>query len=178
MKTTKFIFTLCLVGCTLISCNPYQEEGRKELKQQADNLASFLTDNYSVGDSVFFQTPDGETEGFVVRENGMDEINEVTLIEDEEPEYFLLGYVLCTELKSEKNSIKVIIHIMRDYKSNIETTAAINLIGLNYVSLPNTAILYDDVTIACEWQNSSCILQRNVGLTKIKGENYSWELVK
>ena len=63
MKRTKILFSLYILCCALISCDgrgnnlkePTQMEF-EQLKAEAIELATYLTDNYTVGDSIFFKT--------------------------------------------------------------------------------------------------------------------------
>ena len=79
MKRTKILFSLYILCCALISCDgrgnnlkePTQMEF-EQLKAEAIELATYLTDNYTVGDSIFFKTETGETEGFIVENRTLD----------------------------------------------------------------------------------------------------------
>ena len=66
MKVQHSLLAIMLTCSMLVSCNQ-NEPNQEEMKQTAQELATFLSDNYQVGDSVFFETETGETEGFVVQ---------------------------------------------------------------------------------------------------------------
>lgn len=112
MKTSKFIFTLCIVGCALFSCNPISPEEKDEMKKKALELATYLTDNYTVGDSVFFErriNPFAEypdmIEGFVVTQNYFSDYSDY--FSGEDGSFNTKGYQMGTVLQNANNKIEV-----------------------------------------------------------------------
>ena len=108
MKKLLFLLFAASAVC-LISCNdplPTQEE-LKALEEKAFELRTFLTDNYTEGDSIFFQRETGEIEGFVVKANYCDR-SDVSI----PPEGYIgkfdivtTDYKLRTYLKSAENVV-------------------------------------------------------------------------
>ena len=88
MKHYKFIISLCIIGCAMMACGkrntPNEPTGNEDPKEQsmlerAQEFATFLTDNYQKGDSVYFthtivSTSESFREGFAVTVNEFHEL--------------------------------------------------------------------------------------------------------
>ena len=126
MKAIHLIFSIMLTCSMLVSCNP-NEPTPEELKQKALELATYLSDNYQVGDSVFFETETGETEGFVVQGNEF-----IPLQISNEPDYgedvkFILeGYYISTVFKSENTNFLVELFLKSNEYPKVICRASIN----------------------------------------------------
>lgn len=196
MKRTKILFSLYILCCALISCDgsgnnlkePTQMEF-EQLKAEAIELATYLTDNYTVGDSIFFKTETGETEGFIVELNYFEELAEVFEAEgddkemgddedDKGEEIFsnnVVGYKMCTALKNENAHIQVkLFYMLENGKTYIEGTIVLNK---NY-DLDRSYTTRDGETIKIMVADKSCILQKLVGIVKVCGNQHSWELIQ
>lgn len=79
MKTPRILYYLCIIACTLMSCNRISPDWQDEMDMQVAELSTFLNDNYTIGDSVYFQNWQRNSilneyipkdiRGFVVTEN-------------------------------------------------------------------------------------------------------------
>lgn len=151
-----------------------EEEQTKELKETAIELASFLTDNYSQGDSIFFNTDDGAIEGFVVEQNYYEELTE--LIEPEEGEevgIYVTGYKMQTILRSKNNTIMVQLFCTREGKGIcIDGAVVIN----NQYSTSRSDIETTAASISIKVGNQTCVLQKGIGITNVRNGQYSWSL--
>ena len=74
MKQTKFIISLLLATCLFASCHnndgPSKDDVKK-MKETAEEWKPYLSDNYQIGDSIYFlrtdlATQETQVEGFVV----------------------------------------------------------------------------------------------------------------
>ena len=108
MKVQHSLLAIMLTCSMLVSCNQ-NEPNQEEMKQTAQELATFLSDNYQVGDSVFFETETGETEGFVVLGNEFTPLLISNEPEDfgEDVKFILEGYYISTVFKSENTNFLV-----------------------------------------------------------------------
>ena len=199
MKATKFLFSLCILCCALMSCNgqgnnpeePAQEE-LKQMKAEALELATYLTDNYIVGDSIFFKTETGETEEFRVELNYFEELSETIEAEggdkeegddddDDEgdgEETFstnVVGFKMSTVLQSKNTSIQVqLSYMLEDKETYIEGILVIN----KRPDLDRSYTTKEDEIIKITIADKSCTLQKNVGIVKVYGNQHSWELIQ
>ena len=108
MKVQHSLLAIMLTCSMLVSCN-LNEPTPEELKKKALELATYLSDNYQVGDSVFFETETGETEGFVVLGNEFTPLLISNEPEDfgEDVKFILEGYYISTVFKSENTNFLV-----------------------------------------------------------------------
>lgn len=198
MKATKFLFSLCILCCALMSCNgkgnnpeePTQEE-LKQLKAEALELATYLTDNYNVGDSIFFKTETGETEGFIVELNYFEELSEIIEAEggdketgddddddeegDENFSVNVVGYKMSTVLQSKNTSIQVqLSYMLEDKETYVEGILVIN----KRPDLDRSYTTKEDEIIKIMIADKSCTLQKNVGIVKVYGNQHFWELIQ
>ena len=173
MKKINSFLAIMLMCSVLASCNqnvPNQEE----MKQKALELASFLTDNYSQGDSIFFKTETGNTEGFIVEQNRFDELY-ISSEPDRGEEFKLLpgSYIMGTILRSHKNRIFVSI--------NCSMTSN-EVYGVLYINdeldLDDSNLINKDETLTISIADKSCVMQKNIGITAITGGKRTWTLIK
>ena len=108
MKVQHSLLAIMLTCSMLVSCN-LNEPTPEELKKKALELATYLSDNYQVGDSVFFETETGETEGFVVQVSEFFPMQISNEPEDfgEDVKFILEGYFISTVFKSENTNFLV-----------------------------------------------------------------------
>lgn len=198
MKATKLFFSLCILCCALMSCKgkantpeaPTQEK-LKELKAEALVLATYLTDNYTVGDSIFFKTETDETEGFIIELNYFQELAEIIEAEGDDKEtdddddddeegdenfsINVAGYKILTVLQSKATHIQVQLFCMlEDGKTYIEGALVLN----KKYDLDRSYTTKDDETIKIMIADKSCTLQKNVGIVTVYGNQHSWELIQ
>lgn len=196
MKRIKLL-SLCILCFALMSCNgkgnnpeePTQVDS-KQLKAKALELATYLTNNYTVGDSIFFKTETGETEEFIVELNNFEELTEIVEAEGgdkemgdddndvEGQETFstnVVGYKMYTALQSKNTHIQAqLFYMLEDGKTYIEGTIVLNK---KYDS-DRSYTTKDDKTIKIMIADKSCTLQKNVGIVKVYGNQHSWVLIQ
>ena len=165
------VILLSIIGC-LVSCKSKESEpeqpappSQSPLTEKAKDVATFLTDNYAVGDSVFFRRETGDTEGFKVT------YNRFSANED------LSEYLLETSMESEKNSFDIRISITEPLKDFIYLDG---IFSLNHDSdmKPNifTTDRGDSITIATNL-GKCCTLRRNVGVGFVFQKQLHWDLI-
>ena len=181
MKTIKVLLALCITCCMFVACKSKNEPHQVTLKEKAEEVAAYLTDNYAVGDSVFFVTETGETEGFIVTINYFVELTQIPDFEwgEPEPEEELIGYKLLTELKSNKDTLLIEISVDEPQKGvvGVEGSIAINHkfdVEFNLT----TKMAGDSITISYPSYDKSCTLRKNVGLTRVQNNSSTWDLIQ
>ena len=177
MKAIHLIFSIMLMCCMLVSCNQ-NEPNQEEMKQTAQELATFLSDNYQEGDSVFFVTETGETEGFVVQVSEffpMQISNEPDFGED--VKFILEGYRIATALKS-KNTLLFVKLELNSFTPpvypEVNGTVRINGDWGDSNVEPITTVKEDIVYI--DNGDMHCTLAKNVGLVQVSGKGHTWTL--
>jgi len=185
MKTIKVLLALCLTCCMLMSCKSKDSEPNQpvqiNLKEKAEEVATYLTDNYNVGDSVFFITETGETEGFIVTQNYFLELIYTPEYDfgEPEPEPVLSGYKLSTEMKSKKDTFWIEMFIDEPQMGvvGVEGSIAINhKFDVEFNLITNMA--GDSITIVYPSYDKSCTLRKNVGLTRVQNNSSTWDLIQ
>ena len=174
MKAIHLIFSIMLTCSMLVSCNP-NEPTPEELKQKALELATYLADNYQVGDSVFFETETGETEGFVVQGNEF-----IPLLISNEPDYgedvkFILeGYYISTVFKSENTNFLVELFLKSNEYPKVICRASIN----DWMYFEEPVIIVTEESIFFCQSDIRFTLSKNVGLVQVSGKGHTWTLKK
>lgn len=172
MKAIHLIFSIMLTCSMLVSCNP-NEPTPEELKQKALELATYLSDNYQVGDSVFFETETGETEGFVVQGNEF-----IPLQISNEPDYgedvkFILeGYYISTVFKSENTNFLVELFLKSNEYPKVICRASIN----DWMYFEEPVITVTEESIFFCQSDIRFTLSKNVGLVQVSGKGHTWTL--
>ena len=180
MKTIKVLLALCITCCMFVACKSKNEPHQVTLKEKAEEVAAYLTDNYAVGDSVFFVTETGETEGFIVTINYFVELTEIHAYSpEEEPDTVLTGYQMSTEMKSEKDTLLIEISVDEPQMGvvGVEGSIAINHkfdVEFNLT----TKMAGDSITISYPSYDKSCTLRKNVGLTRVQNNSSTWDLIQ
>ena len=193
MKRIKFISILCLVVCLGASCdnnNGPSKDDIKKRKETAQNWMPYLTDNYQVGDSVYFlrtdlATKETQVEGFVVEtsiffERGYEEEDDLLSYRDEENatfSYVIDGYSDEVILKNTGSFLYVNLSV--SYDGEEDTFYEYCRLNINFNScfeVPHYMIDPDYINVTtC---SDSCTMQRNVGIIKFSNDQYSWESIK
>ncbi|MBQ9296906.1 MAG: hypothetical protein IJ204_06870 [Paludibacteraceae bacterium] len=193
MKRIKFISILCLVVCLGASCdnnNGPSKDDIKKMKETAQNWMPYLTDNYQVGDSVYFlrtdlATKETQVEGFVVEtsiffERGYEEEDDLLSYRDEENatfSYVIDGYSDEVILKNTGSFLYVNLSV--SYDGEEDTFYEYCRLNINFNScfeVPHYMIDPDYINVTtC---SDSCTMQRNVGIIKFSNDQYSWESIK
>jgi hypothetical protein len=182
MKKLLFLLFAASAVC-LISCNdplPTQEE-LKALEEKAFELRTFLTDNYTEGDSIFFQRETGEIEGFVVKANYFDRLDESRSPEGYIGEFYTVtpGYKLRTYLKSAENALDVMFSCSRNNKKiYVDGMCRIRNEEHSYDELPICQTTIGEDTIRITTGEIECILIKNIGIVKIAENQNTWGLVQ
>ena len=150
------------------------------LKETAEEVATYLTDNYAVGDSVFFLTQTGEMEGFIVKLNYFMEMKEIVTPEwGEEPKERSDGYQLSTKMESAKDTFWIVMFVTESPKGYacVEGNIYIN----NKYEWDNNNITKmegDSITIQYPSLDKSYTLRKNVGLTRVQNNSSTWDLIQ
>lgn len=183
MKSIRTVEVFCILFlCSvLISCEentPTPPTGKQteDLKEKALALSSFLTANYSEGDSLFFETESGATEGFVVKQNDFEELTEIIEVEvGEEFTTCVAGYRMQTILQSKSNVVMVLMFYMLGEKENeIDGTVVIN----DVYSTERSSTAIDDCTLSITIEDKECTLKKGVGITSIINGSQCWNLLQ
>ena len=184
MKTKLFIISSCIIASTLMACgnrnNPDVE--KRQMTKRAQELATFLTDNYQKGDSVFFMhtdllTNEKNKEGFVVNSCVFQD-----LIDEEEPETFeqeinmvFWGYMLTASLQSKENILYVnITHRKVDGRIRTEGFFILNGRWDNW----DCRMTEQGDEIRLSFNDTYCVLKKNIGIVSFCNEDDQWELVE
>lgn len=183
MKHLNYLFLMCIMCCTLISCNdplPTQEE-LKAIEEQALELKTFLTDNYTEGDSIFFQRETGEIEGFVVKANYFDRLDVSIPPEGYIGKFDIVttGYKLRTYLKSAENALDVMFSCsINNKKLEVYGMCRIRNEEHSYDELPICQTTIGEDTIRTTIGEIESILVKNIGIVKVAENQNTWELVQ
>lgn len=173
-----FYVLLAATFCLFTSCEPDYPE---EIDVQARFLASYLTNVYSVGDSVYFTKEDGQIEGFVVTKNEMEKSSKfITGYEEEEWEeegMNLRTYMalLTTQFKNSQHTITIYLNYRHEGGSGFcGGTVCYGKNTLDVWSAPwgVDADFFVDITkenyiyLSGE-RSTSCFLHPNIGVVSI-----------
>ena len=178
------VILLSIIGC-LVSCKSKESEPEQpvqiNLKEKAEEVATYLTDNYNVGDSVFFLTETGETEGFVIKNNYFREIIDVAEPEwgDPDPEEVVIGYNMSTLMESEKDTFWIELFV-NDPQTRYATVDGGIDINHKYIvdDFLTLNMAGDSITIVYPTYDKSCTLRKNVGLTRVQNNSSTWDLIQ
>ena len=168
----KKLFLFAVMAVVLVSCNQ-NEPTPEELKQKALELATYLSDNYQVGDSVFFVTETGETEGFVVQVSEffpMQISNEPDFGED--VKFILEGYYISTVFKSENTNFLVELFLKSNEYPKVICRAYIN----DWMYFEEPVITVTEESIFFCQSDIRFTLSKNVGLVQVSGKGHTWTL--
>ena len=173
MKVQHSLLAIMLTCSMLVSCN-LNEPTPEELKKKALELATYLSDNYQVGDSVFFETETGETEGFVVLGNEFTPLLISNEPEDfgEDVKFILEGYYISTVFKSENTNFLVDLLLKSNEYPKVICRASIN--DWMYFEEPITTVKEDFVYI--DNGDMHCTLSKNIGIVQVSGKGHTWTL--
>ena len=175
MKVQHSLLAIMLTCSMLVSCNQ-NEPNQEEMKQTAQELATFLSDNYQEGDSVFFVTETGETEGFVVQVSEFFPM-QISNEPDFGEEYKLIfqGYRIATALKS-KNTLLYVKLELNSLTPPVypEVNGTVRINGDWGNVEPITTVKEDIVYI--DNGDMHCTLAKNVGLVQVSGKGHTWTL--
>ena len=182
MKKLLFLLFAASAVC-FISCNdplPTQEE-LKAIEEQALELKTFLTDNYTEGDSIFFQRETGEIEGFIVKANYFDRSDMSVPPEGYIGKFDIVttGYKLRTYLKSAENVLDVVFScLINDKKLEVDGFCRIRNEEHSYDELPICQTTIGEDTIRITTGETECILIKNIGIVKVSNNQLVFELVQ
>ena len=179
LRIRTAVILLSIIGC-FMSCKSKNEPHQVTLKEKAEEVAAYLTDNYAVGDSVFFVTETGETEGFIVTINYFVELTEIHAYSpEEEPDTVLTGYQMSTEMKSEKDTLLIEISVDEPQKGIVDVGGSIAINHKFDVEFNlTTKMAGDSITISYPSYDKSCTLRKNVGLTRVQNNSSTWDLIQ
>ena len=175
MKVQHSLLAIMLTCSMLVSCNQ-NEPNQEEMKQTAQELATFLSDNYQEGDSVFFVTETGETEGFVVQVSEFFPM-QISNEPDFGEEYKLIfqGYRIATALKS-KNTLLYVKLELNSLTPPVypEVNGTVRINGDWGNVEPITTVKEDFVYI--DNGDMHCTLAKNIGIVQVSGKGHTWTL--
>ena len=172
MKVQHSLLAIMLTCSMLVSCNQ-NEPNQEEMKQTAQELATFLSDNYQVGDSVFFETATGETEGFVVQVSEffpMQISNEPDFGED--VKFILEGYYISTVFKSENTNFLVDLLLKSNEYPKVICRASIN----DWMYFEEPVITVTEESIFFCQSDIRFTLSKNIGIVQVSGKGHTWTL--
>ena len=164
------VVLLSLIGC-LVSCKSKESEPEQPssnaLTEKAKEVATYLTDNYTIGDSVFFLKKTGETEGFKVTKNHF------AANED------LSEYLLETSMESNETTFDIQISVTEPKENFFYIDGSISL---NHDSdakpYLTTKVKGDSIIISVSGVGKKGILQKDIGLIRLFKNSSSWDLIQ
>ena len=193
MKPTRIIAVLFMALCLFASC--HHDDGPsndmiKKMKETAQNWMPYLTDNYQVGDSVYFlrtdlATKETQVEGFVVEtsiffERGYEEEDDLLSYRDEENatfSYVVEGYSDVVVLKNASSYLLVDMSV--SYDGEEDTFYEYCHLYINHNTCFETSHhTLDNEYLTITSCSDSCTMQRNVGIIQFGNDQYSWELIE
>ena len=179
MRVAKLVFVLGVLGSLLMSCERPRIYTREDFIDRALELATFLTDNYEIGDSILFKTELGDTAFFYVRINSFEESVFYPELEEEDmiPTLQHGGYDIQTYLNSLDDNEQLVVRLIHAPSSEKITTQAI-LDCINHDIYGMKEWNETDDTIFISDGDMTCTLKKNVGIVKITCDEHSWELVQ
>ena len=193
MKPTRIIAVLFMALCLFASCHHNDGPSRdviKKMKETAQEWMPYLTDNYQVGDSVYFlrtdlATKETQVEGFVVEtsiffERGYEEEDDLLSYRDEENatfSYVVEGYTDVVILKNPDSYLHVDLEVNYDGDTEIINEYCHLYINHNTCFETSHHTLDNEYLIITSCSDS-CTMQRNVGIIKFSNDQYSWELIE
>ena len=173
MKVQHSLLAIMLTCSMLVSCN-LNEPTPEELKKKALELATYLSDNYQVGDSVFFETETGETEGFVVLGNEFTPLLISNEPEDfgEDVKFILEGYYISTVFKSENTNFLVDLLLKSNEYPKVICRASIN----DWMYYEEPVITVTEESICFCQSDIRFTLSKNIGIVQVSGKGHTWTL--
>ena len=175
MKILKFFFVIGLLGICLSCTNRLTPSQEEEIDAKVRELATFLTDNYSVGDSLYFQHMvwdketkkyfADETRGFVVTENYIKPYSK-TILGTEDAEGLVSqedGYKLITILQGGTDKLYIELTCAWQNKKYIFYVGTFLINDMKDDGY-NGVLTDDPDVIKLGHMDATCILQRNVGI--------------
>jgi hypothetical protein len=172
LRIKTAVVLLSLIGC-LISCKSENDPekpaqpSQNPLTEKAKEIATFLTDNYSIGDSVFFRRETGETEGFMVTQNHFSATNED-----------LSEYLLETSMESKETTFDIRISVTEPVKDFFYVDGIFSINHDNDVKPYIYTSERGDSIIIMTNSGKLCTLRRNVGLGYAFHHSYLWDLIR
>lgn len=180
MRGAKLVFVLGVLCSLLMSCEERPRiYTREDFIDRALELATFLTDNYEIGDSILFKTERGDTAFFYVRINSFEERVFYPELEEDGmiPTLQHDGYDIQTYLKSLDDNEQLMVRFVHGPNSNKRIPVAIVDCMDHDIYAPYEWKETDD-TIFISDGDMTCTLKKNVGIVKITCDEHSWELVQ
>ena len=173
MKVQHSLLAIMLTCSMLVSCNQ-NEPNQEEMKQTAQELATFLSDNYQVGDSVFFETETGEKEGFVVQVSEFFPMQISNEPEDfgEDVKFILEGYYISTVFKSENTNFLVDLLLKSNEYPKVICRASIN----DWMYFEEPVITVTEESIFFCQSDIRFTLSKNIGIVQVSGKGHTWTL--
>lgn len=193
MKNLKLL-SLCIMSCILIACNEQPEIPAPDpMKEKADFFASCLTDNYNVGDSVYFKTwSGGDIEGFVVKLNSFHELTYTPEQPGDDPEneidgeggdsggktsseVRIEGYQLHTILQSNATKLDVTLEVVEeDGKIYADGLLVIN----NKYDGSESYVNNNEENVSIITGHCFCDMKKNVGIVRFYDKDNTWLLAE
>ena len=182
----------------MIACGkrntPKEPTGNEDPKEQsmlerAQEFATFLTDNYQKGDSVYFthtivSTSESFREGFAVTVNEFHELcygEELETEEDENPEEEMddsdtcEGYKLVTELTS--NATRLSVTIANQLFNEKPVESGWFILNGRWDS-PDVQMTETKTVLTLSLNDMYCTLNKNTGIVLFGDKDNKWELIR
>jgi len=190
MKNLKLL-SLCIISCMLIACGDQPEIPAPDpMKEKADFFASCLTDNYNIGDSVYFKTWNGDIEGFVVKLNSFQELTYTSEQPGDDPEneidgedtgsetnseVIIEGYRLYTILQSNATRLDVILEVVEE-KGKIYANGL--LVINNKYDDSESYVNNNEENVSIITGHCFCDMKKNVGIVRFYDKDNTWLLAE
>ena len=179
MKITKLFVVLGCLCCIMIACERQKVYTREDFIERSLELATFLTDNYEIGDSILFKTERSDTAFFYVRINSFEELVFYPELEEEGmiPTLQHSGYYIQTYLNSIDDNEQLVVQLIHGPSSKkITTQAILDCINHDIYGMKEWNETND--TIFIREGDMTCTLKKNVGIVKFTCDENSWELIR
>ena len=155
-----------------MSCNRISPDLQDELNMQVAELSTFLNDNYTIGDSVYFQNwPSNQqgpvTRGFVVTENYTKEFSKTIVGGDDAEGLFSHqdGYKLVVVLQGAEDKLTVELTCGIENERLLYSCGTFLINNMKDDGYNGLSSERDDPDIIRpRSEKASCTLQRNVGI--------------
>ena len=188
MKRVRYLTLLCMALFVWVACKNSgpSKNDIQSMKEQAMKVATYITDNYQKGDSVYFVRTDlisdeKQIERFVVAWSELNELGYYSEQEKEEDELIreIEGYNVAFKMENKENQLTF------DYNNSFDSDSH-KIVETSFIRINQPQHSIDDEPIhsfkndylIVMWAKDKCTMQRKVGIIRFSNDQYSWELVE